>query len=249
MGQFRTRRLVGVAALVGVVALGGGVLTTTDVDLVPAAHHEPGRGLPEAPAPLEPKAAPTVAPIEVTPKFAGKIAKNTGIPPRAAQAYLAAAGRVAKERPGCKLGWNTLAGIGSVESKHGTLDGRTLAADGVSSPVIVGPALAPGSDFAALRPTPEFTRIHGNAAWDHALGPMQFIGSTWARWASDGDGDGTKNPLDIDDASVAAARYLCASGRPLQGQAWNNAILSYNYDLGYAAAVFDRAVLYAKQVD
>jgi membrane-bound lytic murein transglycosylase B len=251
-------RLVGgmVFALVVAVSAGG-----VDADRVVTAQtalvsgHDPDRNLPpqeipDAPPPLRPKAERTPAVrIELTSDFARQIAVQTDIPARAAQAYLAAAGRVAGEQPQCGIGWNTLAAIGSVESEHGTIGGSTLKDDGVSIPLIVGPALAPGSGFAAIRPTRQYAGLHGNRHWDHALGPMQFIGSTWARWGSDGDADATSNPFDVDDAALSAARYLCASWRPLTRQVWNDAILSYNHDLRYAAMVFDRAIGYAGQVD
>src|SRR6478672_7603458 len=56
---------------------------------------------------------------------------------------------------------------------------------------------------------------------------MQFLPSTLARWAA--DGDGAASPLDLDDAAVAAARYFCAAGQDLStGESWFRAVLSYN---------------------
>ncbi len=45
--------------------------------------------------------------------------------------------------------------------------------------------------------------------YDRAVGPMQFLPGTWGRWGSDGDRDGVSDPQDVDDAALAAARYLC----------------------------------------
>lgn len=73
---------------------------------------------------------------------------------------------------------------------------------------------------------------------------MQFIGSTWATWASDGDGDGVTDPTDIHDAAYAAARYLCASGS-LGGTGWSRAILSYNHSEAYVQQVWAAADAYA----
>ncbi|MGZ6753179.1 MAG: lytic murein transglycosylase, partial [Nocardioides sp.] len=45
--------------------------------------------------------------------------------------------------------------------------------------------------------------------------------STWRTWATDGDGDGTADPHDLDDAAAATARYLCAGGYDLaSGTGW-----------------------------
>ncbi len=57
-----------------------------------------------------------------------------------------------------------------------------------------------------------------------ALGPMQFLPSTFARYGLDGDGDGDREVWDPADAVFSAARYLCANGagRPggLPGAIW-----------------------------
>src|SRR5262249_53907658 len=46
-----------------------------------------------------------------------------------------------------------------------------------------------------------------------ALGPMQFLPSTWAEWGITGFGDpGPANIMDPFDAVPSAARYLCAAG-------------------------------------
>ena len=39
---------------------------------------------------------------------------------------------------------------------------------------------------------------------------MQFIPSTWPVVRVDADGDGKRNPQDIDDAALATAVYLCS---------------------------------------
>jgi membrane-bound lytic murein transglycosylase B len=76
---------------------------------------------------------------------------------------------------------------------------------------------------------------------------MQFIPSTWRKWASDGNGDGLGDPQQIDDAALAAARYLCAGGRDMASPAgWWAGILSYNNSTEYAQKVFGLADGYAK---
>lgn len=152
-------------------------------------------------------------------------AAKAGIPVPAMRAYA----RAQLARPqGCDLGWTTLAAIGWVESQHGTLDGRTLGDDGISSEPIVGPALAGGLD--------------------HAYGPMQFIPSTWERWSSDGDGDGTADINDLDDAAMAAARYLCGTGQDLgTGAGWSAAVFAYNHSQAYVNQVYAAANAYAQR--
>ncbi|WP_148616426.1 lytic murein transglycosylase [Nocardioides rubriscoriae] len=180
---------------------------------------------------------------QVDPAWLRRTAGAAGLPEAALGAYARA--ELASPRS-CGLGWTTLAGIGWVESQHGTLGGRTLGADGRSSTRILGPALDGEGPFAAIRATPETTGYHGDPDWDHALGPMQFIPTTWEQWAADGDGDGVRDPHDLDDAALAAADYLCAGGRDLTtGQGWTDAVLSYNNARAYVDAVHSAATTYA----
>ncbi|MBW9214202.1 lytic murein transglycosylase [Mumia sp. zg.B53] len=172
-------------------------------------------------------------------------AGRTGIAARAVTAYARAALRLEEEDPGCRLGWTTLAGIGWVESQHGTIDGNTLLADGTTRRPIHGPALDGTGGVSALAASADDTAAHGNPAWDHAVGPMQFIGSTWRRWGSDGDGDGVADRADLDDAAYAAGRYLCANGDDLTtGSGWTAAVRSYNHSDAYVAAVLAAADSY-----
>ena len=99
-----------------------------------------------------------------------------------------------------------------------------------------------------IRATAESEQWHGDPRWDHAFGPMQFISSTWEAWQTDGDGDGVADPNDIDDASLAAADYLCADGHDLtSGEGWTDAVLSYNHARSYLEAVHDAATAYAER--
>ena len=164
----------------------------------------------------------------------------------ALQAYADATLVTARNQPGCRLGWTTLAAIGTIESGNGTHGGAQLLADGRPSRPILGPALDGGNGTAAIRARAEDTAWHGDPEWSHAVGPMQFLPSTWTRWASDGDDDGVLDPNDLDDAALAAARYLCASGADLTEPAgWQAAVLSYNHDPAYVAQVLATANGYA----
>lgn len=186
------------------------------------------------------------AAITADPAWLTSTAAATGIPAPAVRAYGVAALRLADEQPGCGLGWTTLAGIGLVESDHGRTGGRALGEDGRASTPIIGPALDGAGDVAAIPATPGATAWHGDPAWDHAVGPLQFLPSTWERWGADGDADGTADPHDLDDAAYAAGRYLCASGDDLRtGSGWEGAVFSYNHAAVYVAAVYAAATAYA----
>jgi len=188
-----------------------------------------------------PAAAPRVeagGQATVSRAWVARTSRATGVPAPALRAYGAATLLVAEASPGCDLGWTTLAGIGWVESHHGTIGGRRLRADGTSSRPIFGPVLDGTRDVAAIP--------GAGGRWQRAGGAMQFLPASWARWASDGDGDGVRDRQDIDDAAYAAARYLCASGADLTtGPAWTSAIRSYNHSDAYVLAVHDVAEAYA----
>lgn len=182
----------------------------------------------------------------VDPPWVQRTATATGLPAAAVRAYATASLRLGDEEPGCGLGWSTLAGIGEVESVHGTLGDRTLLADGRPSQPIVGPALDGRGPVAAIRASSSATALHGDPTWDHAVGPLQFLPSTWAQWGADGDGDGVTDPQDLDDAAYAAGRYLCADGGDLaEGPAWQQAVFSYNHAVSYVAAVYAAALRFS----
>ena len=160
-----------------------------------------------------------------------------GLPTAAKQAYQRAAAAMARTDPSCGLTWTLLAGIGRVESDHGRYDGARLGADGVSRPKIIGLQLNGRGPVAAIRDTDD-GRLDGDRVWDRAVGPMQFIPGTWESAARDGDGDGRKNPHDLDDAAAAAAAYLCSGYGNLQyGPSQAAAIYRYNQDDYYVALV------------
>lgn len=173
-----------------------------------------------------------------------RAAAQTGIPARALRAYVAAAVAADASTPGCGIGWNTVAAIGSVESAHGTYGGGSLDAAGQASGPIVGPSLN-GAGFAAISDT-DGGALDGDPHWDHAVGPMQFIPATWRMVGRDGSGDGKADPFNIDDAALSAADYLCGNGRDLTTpRGWTDAIYAYNQSEAYIRQVQGQATAYA----
>lgn len=231
-GLFGVQRLLDPGKQRGAVPVGGApyapVLAPAQAPAEPVAATVPGNGLPV-----------------VDPTWLRTTAASAGIPETALAAYARATLRAPKR---CGLGWTTLAAVGYVESHHGTIGDRVLGLDGVSSSPILGPALDGEGGFAAIPSSAAGTALHGDAQWDHALGPMQFITSTWERWGADGDGDGRVDPQDVDDAAWAAARYFCADGRDLtSGAGWSAGVFSYNHSQEYLDSIYATASEYARR--
>ena len=203
----------------------------------------------------------------------------------------------------CPVDWNLLAGIGRVESFHGTIGGSQVQQSGLVTVPIFGPLLDGGAtereaaaaaaeaEEAALReleelaaleddetPQPRYDpllwgdvpleddpteaveppvdddeddeadadeepvsrgngfavihdsdngRLDGNARWDRAVGPMQFLPETWSYWETDGDGDGVADPQNLYDAAATAGQFLCHLSRT-RGASPYTFVLGYN---------------------
>jgi Transglycosylase SLT domain len=79
-----------------------------------------------------------------------------------------------------------------------------------------------------------------------ALGPMQFLPSTWAEWGIDAFGDtGPPNIMDPYDAVPSAARMLCFDGAAAGGTSLAGAIFDYNHAEWYVTEVLALAAQYA----
>jgi Transglycosylase SLT domain len=79
-----------------------------------------------------------------------------------------------------------------------------------------------------------------------ALGPMQFLPSTWAVWGIDAFGEtGPPDVMNPYDAVPSAARMLCADGAAGGGTALSDAILDYNHADWYVSDVLALAAQYA----
>ncbi|GAA3131216.1 lytic transglycosylase domain-containing protein [Streptomyces rectiviolaceus] len=178
--------------------------------------------------PLKTPVPPTGAPN------GGDDETEAGLPATVLDAYKKAEASLATSKPGCKLPWELLAAIGKVES--GQARGGRVDANGTTLAPILGPVLN-GNGFAKITDT-DGGAYDGDKTHDRAVGPMQFIPSTWDTWAQDGNADGKKDPNNIYDAALAAGRYLCANDRDLSVDAdLHKAILSYNHSTDYLNTV------------
>lgn len=136
----------------------------------------------------------------------------------------------------CNLPVALLAAIGQIES--GSAGGRQIGRDHVVRPGIFGPLLD-GGPFAVIRDT-DGGAYDGDRDWDRAVGPLQFIPSTWAWAGVDGDSDGRADPQNVYDAAHSAAGYLCRYGRDLSHPGdLRAAIWSYNQSTDYVIAVLE----------
>ncbi len=125
-------------------------------------------------------------------------------------AYRQAASTLAKRMPACRVRWSAVAAIGKIESNHGRYRGTQLALNGDAYPRIIGIPLDGTNNTRAI-PDSDLGRLDGDDVWDRAVGPMQFIPTTWQRLAQDGNGDGVLDPNNAYDATLATATYLCRS--------------------------------------
>ncbi|MFI6050197.1 lytic transglycosylase domain-containing protein [Streptomyces violascens] len=181
---------------------------------------------------LPPLASPTPPPNASTGTL--PIGDQQGIPATVLDAYKKAEAALATDRPNCHLPWQLLAGIGKVESGHA--NGGRVDVNGTTLTPILGPVLN-GAGFANITDT-DGGAYDGDKVHDRAVGPMQFIPSTWATSGRDGNGDGVKDPNNVYDAALAAGFYLCGNGRDVAVKAdLDKAILSYNQSQEYLTTV------------
>ncbi|MBA3653982.1 MAG: C40 family peptidase [Actinobacteria bacterium] len=135
------------------------------------------------------------------------------------------------------LPWQVLAAIDWVESRHagGRADPHT---GDVVSP-IVGPALDGTNGTRAIR---DASQPDG---WAHALGPMQFLSTTWTRWgrlAPDRPPDAAPNVQNAWDSIYSAAAYLCGGASTIDDV--HAAVLRYNHSETYVSQVMAKATDY-----
>ncbi|MHB1170966.1 MAG: lytic transglycosylase domain-containing protein [Lacisediminihabitans sp.] len=252
--------MVGITGKLGttIVSIVTGVVALTVVTLAIVVFLSPQHSLmpPATPAATVAVAAPLPAASAtnagpgitgaVTAAWVSKTASATGIPHTALQAYAAATLVVAAQDATCGLSWNTLAAIGWVESRHGQIHGGTIDASGLVTPPIYGVAL--DGNGVALVPDSDGGAIDGDPTGDRAVGPMQFLPSSWRNWRVDASGDGVEDVQNIFDASFAAAHYLCRAGGNLRThEGWRTAVLAYNGSSQYLQDVINAANRYAAE--
>jgi len=168
-----------------------------------------------------------------------EVAAASGIPQRMLIAYQAAASNTLRHLPQCQgLTWPILAGIAKVESNHAA--GHLVSGRGDVTPHIRGPRLdgsGAGGNTTAITDT-DGGRWDGDADYDRAVGPFQFLPSTWKSLGQDGNRDGIRSPHNVDDAALGAGVYLCGRGRNLADRdQLRAAVFSYNHSHAYVDTV------------
>jgi len=164
-------------------------------------------------------------------------ASANGIPAAALAAYQRAEQVINSADASCNLTWQLVAAIGRVESDHGRYGGNVLGEDGKSRPGIYGIPLD-GSNGTAEITDSDAGQYDDDQIYDRAVGPMQFIPQTWNVVGVDGDGDGKRDPQDIDDAALATAVYLCSGDEDLSTYGGQKAaVYRYNHSEEYVDLV------------
>ncbi len=158
------------------------------------------------------------------------------IPPVFLSSYMEAA----QACPG--LPWPVIAGIGKVESNHGRFGGSSVGDDGIVRPPIIGIPLDGRPGVALIRDT-DNGRLDGDRTYDRAVGPFQFIPTTWALYER--AVGGARNPHSVLDAVQAVVWHLCPDGVLGDLEA---AIFRYNRSQAYVDLVLEWAETYTGAV-
>lgn len=163
------------------------------------------------------------------------------IPQTAFDAYTAASEAASGVTEACVVDWTILAGIAQVESRHGRIDDdHELGPDGDVMPPIRGRPLDGTGGTQTIRDT-DGGQLDGDATWDRAMGPLQFIPTTWSELGRDGNGDGKADPDNLFDAALTAVAHLCLRepGDYTQRHELRRALVAYNASGRYAEDVLE----------
>lgn len=201
----------------------------------------------EEPAPASAAADPATgaAPVS-TGRFGGAL---LAAPDEAIGAYQRAAS-IINLTAECELDWIVLAAIARVESNHGRgADGRhRVDRQGRVRPALTGAPLNGRAGRDRVFDT-DAGELDGRVRWDAPVGPFGLLPATWSNVAVDGDGDGIRNPQDLDDAALATAVLLCASGRDLSRRnVLAKELQALHPAPGYVRVVMMLAALYSEEV-
>jgi membrane-bound lytic murein transglycosylase B len=236
--------LLSAAWTAGIATTGSDASAAADPHSLPDGTQVPAQAV-KAPASL-------TAPRTFGPGVAGhahqvvSTASASGIPAVALAAYQRAATVINAADRSCRMPWQLVAAIGRVESDHGRANGNVLTDHGVARPGIYGPALD-GTHGTTLIKDTDAGQYDRDTTFDRAVGPMQFIPSTWAIVGVDADNDGQRNPQDIYDAALGSAVYLCSGPDDLStGAGQRAAVFRYNHSQKYVDLVLAIEKAYAR---
>ena len=175
-------------------------------------------------------AAYSLARLDIGPPFGGRI------PAVAYDAYLSAEESAPDITASCRVEWEVVAAIAQVESRHGRIDSEhRLDSDGTVEPPIRGQQLDGTRGTQTIVDTDEGT-LDGDPDFDRAMGPLQFIPTTWRELGRDGNGDGSVDPDNLYDAALTAVAHLCLRepGDYTARAELRRALIAYNASGPYA---------------
>ena len=135
------------------------------------------------------------------------------------------------------LPWQVLAAIGYTESRHA--QGHADPNTGDVAPPIFGPPIDGSVGRARIADPAQ------SDGWARALGPMQFLSTTWARWGRLAPGRPPNAKPSVQnawDAIYSAAAYLCGNEGKIDDL--RAAILSYNPSSQYVDIALAKAAEY-----
>jgi hypothetical protein len=158
------------------------------------------------------------------------------VPATALAAYQRASAVLGRAAASCHLDASLLAAVGYVDSLNGTAGGHSLSADGVETPALYGPSLGtPDSDAG---------RLDGDPVHDRAVGPLLLTPATWSLVGVDADGDGVRDPQDVDDAALALGVQLCAQRDLSSRQGLRSALWAVDPTARFRSAVLRAYAVY-----
>lgn len=186
-------------------------------------------------APPVSEARPEGLPVEVS---------KGGMPDINYSAYRHAETLLAQLQPQCGINWTLIAAIGRVESTHAN-NGAADEAGNLLTPIL-GPLLDGSLGGNAVIKDTDGGELDGDANYDRAVGPTQFLPETWRAYSVDGNGDGNIDPQNLFDAAATTGNYLCHGNLDLRNPAdIAKAVLRYNNSQAYVNDVVGFAQQYA----